>query len=341
MRIEVVSEIQTIGLNIVQRRIAGGGMIILLMIFCVSRLITKTPSRWYQEAQHRPYIFVGGHQSSGTTLMRVILDVHHMIRCGPEPVVGEFLLRFRVSMDKFKDRLTDIGIYPEILDTAVANFLSEIIERMGAPAPVLCHKDPRTFFYLAYLGELFPRAKFINMLRDGRAAILSSIERKLSNGTELTLLKKWETWVRQMQYDCQNLGPQRCMTVRYELLVLYPEKMLRKIMEFLELPWDPKVLEHEKWVEEETNLTVFDKSTEQIKMKIHTESLGLWAEGDSILSDNFVETAHMNFSLLQELGYDHVGLPPNYHALSWEQPIVRWTDEHQASQPKQKFMEMP
>ncbi|KAF7256803.1 hypothetical protein EG68_06185 [Paragonimus skrjabini miyazakii] len=166
----------------------------------------------------------------GTTLMRVLLDVHSLIRCGPEPVVGEFLFQFRLSLDRFKDRLTEINIYPDILDTATANFLAEIIEQMGEPAPYLCHKDPRTFFYLSYLGYLFPNAKFVNMLRDGRGAIMSSKRRQLSNGTEFLLLAKWERFVRQMQYDCQTLGPTRCLTVRYEQLVLYPEKTLHKVM---------------------------------------------------------------------------------------------------------------
>ncbi|CAH8563378.1 unnamed protein product [Dicrocoelium dendriticum] len=106
--------------------------------------------------------------------MRVLLDVHSAIRCGPEPVVGEFFLQFRRSMNRFENRLTDIGIFPDVLDEATANFFSVIIKGMGESAPYLCHKDPRTFFYLSYLGHLFPKAKFVNMLRDGRAVVLSS-----------------------------------------------------------------------------------------------------------------------------------------------------------------------
>ncbi|KAF5405651.1 Protein-tyrosine sulfotransferase [Paragonimus heterotremus] len=259
--------------------------------------------------------------------MRVLLDVHSMIRCGPEPVVGEFLFQFRLSLDRFKDRLTEINIYPDILDTATANFLAEIIEQMGEPAPYLCHKDPRTFFYLSYLGYLFPNAKFVNMLRDGRGAIMSSKRRQLSNGTEFLLLAKWERFVRQMQYDCQTLGPTRCLTVRYEQLVLYPEKTLHKVMEFLGVPWDPKVLEHEKWVENVTSLTTFDKSSDQVKQKIYEESLSTWAEPDSILTEDFIQNAHQKCTFLEELGYDIVGIPPNYRLLSWDQPHLDWIPE--------------
>ncbi|KAA3673097.1 protein-tyrosine sulfotransferase [Paragonimus westermani] len=104
--------------------------------------------------------------------MRILLDVHPLVRCGPEPVVGEHLLRFRRRMDE----LTNQGNahLARVLDDATAHFLAEVIERMGKPAAVLCHKDPRTFVYLAMLGRLFPQAKFIHMLRDGRAAIFSS-----------------------------------------------------------------------------------------------------------------------------------------------------------------------
>lgn len=54
--------------------------------------------------------------------------------------------------------------------------------------------------------------------------------RKLDNGAEFLLLAKWERYVRQMQFDCQTLGPTRCLTVRYEQLVLYPERTLHNVM---------------------------------------------------------------------------------------------------------------
>ena len=53
----------------------------------------------------------------------------------------------------------------------------EVIVRHGEPAPRLCNKDPFTIKSATYLHQLFPRAKFIFMVRDGRATVHSIIAR--------------------------------------------------------------------------------------------------------------------------------------------------------------------
>jgi hypothetical protein len=56
----------------------------------------------------------------------------------------------------------------------------QIIVRHGQPAERLCNKDPFTLKSVAYLRQLFPRSKFILMLRDGRATVHSIISRKVT-----------------------------------------------------------------------------------------------------------------------------------------------------------------
>lgn len=51
----------------------------------------------------------------------------------------------------------------------------------GEPAPRLCNKDPFTLKYGVFLLKLFPKAKFIFMVRDGRAVVHSLITRKVAN----------------------------------------------------------------------------------------------------------------------------------------------------------------
>ncbi|KAF6779197.1 hypothetical protein AHF37_01208 [Paragonimus kellicotti] len=103
--------------------------------------------------------------------MRVMLDAHPQIRCGAEPMITLDLLNARHSMSEYKrQRGIQAGVFPEAFDQAVAAFILKTVEKMGPPADYLCHKQPLTFVYLKYLAELFPKAKFIHMLRDGRAA---------------------------------------------------------------------------------------------------------------------------------------------------------------------------
>ena len=56
----------------------------------------------------------------------------------------------------------------------------EVIVGHGEPAQRLCNKDPFTIKSATYLHQLFPKAKFIFMVRDGRATVHSIISRQVS-----------------------------------------------------------------------------------------------------------------------------------------------------------------
>ena len=51
-----------------------------------------------------------------------------------------------------------------------------------------------------------------------------------------------------MNSQCETLGPNVCLPVHYEQLVLEPEKTLRQILKFLNVPWNNTVLYHEKLI---------------------------------------------------------------------------------------------
>lgn len=61
----------------------------------------------------------------------------------------------------------------------VFTFVFQVIVGHGEPAPRLCNKDPFALKSLSYLSRIFPKAKFVLMLRDGRATVHSMISRKV------------------------------------------------------------------------------------------------------------------------------------------------------------------
>ena len=54
-----------------------------------------------------------------------------------------------------------------------------MIAKHGEPAPRLCNKDPFALKSMVELSNMFPNAKFLLMVRDGRAVIHSIISRKV------------------------------------------------------------------------------------------------------------------------------------------------------------------
>jgi len=197
---------------------------------------------------------VGGFPRSGTTLMRVLLDTHPKIRCGQETHAIPKLLLHIGSYNKIqKHRLDAAGVTEEVLNNAVASFILHIIKNHGAPAPILCNKDPLTLRNTTYLVKLFPNAKFVLMVRDGRAVIHSILARNviirgLRNRTYEHLLDGWNNAMTTMLEQCQSLGSSKCIIVYYEHLVIFPSKTMDTVLQFVGVDWNDHVLHHEKLI---------------------------------------------------------------------------------------------
>jgi len=54
-----------------------------------------------------------------------------------------------------------------------------VIAKHGEPAPRLCNKDPFALKSMVELSKMFPNAKFLLMVRDGRAVVHSIMSRKV------------------------------------------------------------------------------------------------------------------------------------------------------------------
>lgn len=143
------------------------------------------------EGRELPLIFIGGVPRSGTTLMRAMLDAHPDVRCGQETRVVPRILQMRqhwTRSQKESVRLEQAGVSKTVLDNAIAAFCLEVIVRHGEPAPRLCNKDPLVLKMGTYVLELFPNAKFLFMVRDGRATVHSIITRKVRLPAKATVL---------------------------------------------------------------------------------------------------------------------------------------------------------
>lgn len=219
-----------------------------------------SPSQTHVD-RYTPFIFIGGFPRSGTTLMRAMLDAHPDIRCGQETrVIPKILLHIPRMLNMFSKventRREEAGVTQELLDSAVAALIAEIIAKHGDPAPRLCNKDPLTFRNLSYLARLFPKSKFVFMVRDGRAVLNSIIDRKIGirgmysprnneNYDPEGLLRAWNVAVSNMNEQCEQLGQARCLRIPYEHLVLFPSASMKIVLEFVEVAWNDVVLHHQ------------------------------------------------------------------------------------------------
>ena len=230
--------------------------------------------KMYEYDRNSPIVFIGGVPRSGTTLMRALLDAHPDVRCGEETRVVPRILQMRahwMKSPKESMRLEEAGLTKDVLDSALASFILEVVAGHGEPSERLCNKDPFTLKSGKYLKSLFPNGKFLFMIRDGRATVHSIITRKVTiTGFDLKsyrqCLTKWNAAIQSMNEQCEGLGEDHCMPVHYEQLVLHPRQMMEKILKFLDLPWTEDVMHHERKVGKEhgISLSKVERSTDQV-----------------------------------------------------------------------------
>jgi len=121
-----------------------------------------------------PIIWIGGVPRSGTTLMRVALDAHPDVECGAETRVIPRMLSVHAAMERSDAETTYLeaaGVTNDTIDRALAAYILTVLTRHHAAATRrrLCNKDPFTLRSMQRLVRLFPRSRFVLMIRDGRA----------------------------------------------------------------------------------------------------------------------------------------------------------------------------
>ncbi len=213
-----------------------------------------------------------GEARSGTTLLRVMLDAHPNLAIPPESYFISGLYRFRSRYER-KDGSFDLPRFAADL-RGLHKFrdwdLPEDAFRaaFGVPMAGGTYADAIRLLYRTYAGvqgkpqygdkspgyvsrmkllvHLFAEARFVHIVRDVRSVALSLIEMPAEWGTRTVPegAARWRHRVSRGHAEGTALGPDHYLEVRYEDLVADAEGQLRRILEFLLLPWDDAVLRY-------------------------------------------------------------------------------------------------
>jgi len=262
-------------------------------------------------------IFIGGAGRSGTTLLRVILDSHPNITCGPElkvtPLVADLWHKFQTAhLPPLKQYLltpTDINL---VFREMLLSLLEKYRQQSGKAR--IAEKSPNNIFFFQHLHMMFPESPLIHVIRDGRDVVCSLLTmnwinpqtgRRVEYTTDARKAAEyWASAVAMGRRASQNpsIRP-RYLEVRYEDIVLNPEETLRKLFSFLGEPWDPAVLAYHQT---ERNLAG-ESSAEQVSKPLYSASIGRWQK-DLCPADReaVMEAAG---KLLVDLGYASDGAP--------------------------------
>ncbi|MGH2967789.1 MAG: sulfotransferase family protein [Solirubrobacteraceae bacterium] len=218
-----------------------------------------------------PYLFVVGCPRSGTTLLQRMLDAHPLLAVSNDPHFIPFAPGVRDGRDPpVTPELVDwllgyrtfgrLGLGEQHVRAAAADastyrqFVAALYDAFGAERgkPLAGEKTPRYVRYLPLLHALFPGARIVHLLRDGRDVTLSTLEwarpdrgpgrfRLWSEHPVAVCALSWRWHVTTGRRDGAGLGGLYA-EVRYEELVTAPEPALRRIADHLDLPFSDRML---------------------------------------------------------------------------------------------------
>jgi hypothetical protein len=227
----------------------------------------------------KPPIFVIGNPRSGTTLLRLMLTCHRNIVIPPECGFAVWLYPNYKTWDAEKRHLFAHDVLQcRKIETwnwqadGLAPFLETRAPQCYADAVALVYEwygicqgrrverwgDKNNYYlnHIATLHEMFPAALFVHIVRDGRS-VACSYKRLATAQLESPYAPRLPTEVRDIAAEwVRNIGVInagfRCVgaaqrfEMRFEDLLLAPERTLRAVCRFLDEPYDPEMLDYDK-----------------------------------------------------------------------------------------------
>jgi hypothetical protein len=288
--------------------------------------------------------FITGVQRSGTTLLSVLLSNHpeveidgfatafRLISCfkNYEKVLPlNFLedenevLKWKIEKD-YKGRLADFLDYENLekYDSVKDLIEASIRHRLEKKKKIIWgDKSPNLQHYTAEILELIPEAKFIHIIRDGRATAYSHASRAHKN--ILIAAQEWVKGNTAAFVNQQILGNKQHLTIKYENLLAFPEETARKICSFLELEFHTSMLE----------MSNGDEEKSYVKSTFDTSKINAFKT--QIPSETLQKIENIQAPLLQKMGYDII----HPETLKTAKPlgVFKWIWLHQKDSFKMLF----
>ena len=199
-----------------------------------------------------PPIFLVGSERSGTTLLRLMLNGHPEIAFHPE---AEYIVD-RIAAD---GTLPPIDEYHAYLPTQLAFRTSGFIVDRGLSYSELVrsfveqkrrrdakpHVDATVHHAFDRLPYVFPEARYIHLLRDGRDVSRSVVAMGWA-GNAWHGSVVWREAEQAWEQLATRLRPDQHITVRYEDLIADATQTLTSVCEFLGVSFDQGLFQYEK-----------------------------------------------------------------------------------------------
>ena len=270
--------------------------------------------------------FIIGSGRSGNTLLRSILSGNSDISIPPESyripfaikkfhifnnrdwedIVPQVLKEFEdckefytweIDITDAQKRLENIADSKRTLSNIFDELFCTYTEKHSPGSKIWGDKTPMNTLYLDWIGTVFPRSKFIHIIRDGRDVASSYLKMERYD----TILEAANRWINSIE-SAQSFGSkikENYIEIRYEELVTKPEEVIKDTCDFLDIDYDSKMLDHTKQVKK---LGDTDKEHHSnLSKPISSDSVGKWR--NNLSESNQESITKLLHKHLQRLGY--------------------------------------
>lgn len=270
-------------------------------------------------------MFIVGSGRSGTTLLRSMLVAGGDVAIPPESYVIHTAVRryiatqflgwpdcARLVVALFESgaefHLWETNLYPahrsvlslSAKERSLARIIDEVFQcyaRQHFPEAIIWgDQSPLNTLHLPWVFRAFPRAKYLHLLRDGRDAIASMVERGRSIEAAT---RRWKRSVEQVLALQPRLDDDQFLEARYEDLVSEPADTLQSICSFIGVSYKASMLDF--WKLPTTVEHEHYKHHHNLARPLFTDSIGRWTERLSSSQQAYV--CSRVTGLLEHLGY--------------------------------------
>jgi tetratricopeptide (TPR) repeat protein len=226
-----------------------------------------------------------GFPRSGTTMTERALDAHPAVASLEERPTFRALVRRMMEMHASDtDRIEEVN--ERLTPDEIAELRRYYWERAGAelgappdPGVLLLDKLPIRIAQLGLVNRVFPDARVVVALRDPRDVCLSNLRQRFRMSPTMSFSLTLENTARLYEHvmgiwlDTRELYTLPWLEIRYEDVVSDFEGHMRRVVEFLGLPWDDAVLSfHERKGSRVANTP----SYHAVRKRVNTRAVGRW-----------------------------------------------------------------
>lgn len=221
-------------------------------------------------------IFVVGQPRTGTTLVEQIITGHSQVHSAGElRQFGGCLRRLADYQGDRRDSAALVHAAAAVDPRRLGAAYLMTTERLRGDTPRFVDKLPTNYRYVPLILAALPNARIVHLRRDPMDACFASFKQLFADAyphsyDQAEMARHHARYYHLMETWRQRF-PGRFLDVAYEAVAAHPEDEARRILAFLDLPWEDACLEfHDR------RAAVTTASAVQVREPAHTRSVGRW-----------------------------------------------------------------